>query len=73
MFKEIETVHEGYLRLLLTKRTKNYLQLLKISGKPSMTVKRLDILGIEILKTLNPLSSNPTKWSNTLIQFVSGS
>ena len=72
MFKEIETVQEGYLRLL-TKRTKNYLQLLKISGKPSMTVKRLDILGIEILKTLNPLSSNPTKWSNTLIQFVSGS
>ena len=73
MFKEIETVQEGYLRLLLTKRAKNYLQLLKISGKPSMTVKRLDILGIEILKTLNPLSSNPTKWSNTLIQFVSGS
>ena len=73
MFKEIETVQEGYLRLLLTKHTKNYLQLLKISGKPSMTVKRLDILGIEILKTLNPLSSNPTKWSNTLIQFVSSS
>ena len=73
MFNEIETVQEGYLRLLLTKHTKNYLHLLKISGKPSMTVKRLGILGIEILKTFNPLSSSPTKWSNRLIQFVGSS
>ena len=41
--KKKEKVKERYLRLL-NEHTKNYLQLLQISEKPTMRVKRLRIL-----------------------------
>ena len=51
-----EKVKERCLGLLLNEHTKNYLQLLQISEKPTLRVKRLRILKIEIFKTLNGLN-----------------
>ena len=51
-----EKVKERCLGLLLNEHTKNYLQLLQISEKPTLKVKRLRILKIETFKTLNGLN-----------------
>ena len=44
--KKVGNVQERRLKLLLNEHT-NYLQLFKISEKPSVTVRRLRILGVE--------------------------
>ena len=51
-----EHVIGGWFRLLLNEHTKNYLLLLVMSERPTMTVKRLCILGIETFKTFNGLN-----------------
>ena len=53
----IEKVQERSLKFILNDYDKTYFQLLDISKKPSMEVKRLRILITEIFKTLN--DSNP--------------
>ena len=54
---KIEKVQERSLKFILNDYDKTYFQLLDISKKPSMEVKRLRILITEIFKTLN--DSNP--------------
>ena len=55
--KKVEKVQERSLKFILNDYDKTYFQLLDISKKPSMEVKRLRILITEIFKTLN--DSNP--------------
>ena len=55
--KKVEKVQERSLKFILNDYDKTYFQLLDISKKPSMGVKRLRILITEISKTLN--DSNP--------------
>ena len=55
--KKVEKVQERSLKSILNDYDKTYFQLLDISKKPSMEVKRLRILITEIFKTLN--DSNP--------------
>ena len=54
---KIEKVQERSLKFILNDYDKTYFQLLDISKKPSMEVKRLRILITEIFKTLH--DSNP--------------
>ena len=53
----VEQVPERSLKFILNGYDKTYFQLLDISKKPSMEVKRLRKLTTEIFKTLN--ESNP--------------
>ena len=55
--KNVEKVQQRSLEFILNAYDKTYFQLLDISKKPSMEVKRLRILITEIFKTLN--DSNP--------------
>ena len=55
--KKVKNVQEGSFQFILNDYDKTYFQLLDISKKPSMEVKRLRILITEIFKTLN--DSNP--------------
>ena len=54
--KKIEKIQERCLRLVLNDYTSNYENLLIKSGKPSMELRRLRILVLEIFKTLNSLN-----------------
>ena len=56
-FQKVEKVQERSLKLILNDYDKTYLQLLDISKKPAMEVKRLRLLITEIFKALN--DSNP--------------
>ena len=55
--KKIEKVQERSLKFILNDYDKTYFQLLDISKKPSMEVKRLRILIKEIFETLNDSNS----------------
>ena len=59
--KKVEKVQERSLKFILNDYDKTYFQLLDISKKPFMEVKRLRILITEIFKTLN--DSNPGYFS----------
>ena len=50
--RRVKKDQERCLRSLLNKHINNYLQLLEISKTPTMTVKKLSVLGIETLKTI---------------------
>ena len=54
--KKIEKVQDRCLRLLFDDYSSSYENLLKKSGKPSMEVRRLRILALEIFKTLKSLN-----------------
>ena len=58
---KIEKIQERALRLLHNDFTSDYSELLKKSGKPSMEVKRLRMLAVEIFKTLNNLNPDYMK------------
>ena len=58
---KIEKIQERALRLLQNDFTSDYSELLNKSGKPSMEVKRLRTLALEILKTLNNLNPDYMK------------
>ena len=53
---KIEKIQERCLRILLNDFLSSYKTLLEKSGQPTMEVKRLRILAIEIYKTLNNLN-----------------
>ena len=53
---KIEKIQERVLRLLHSDFTGDYSELLNKSGNPSMGVKRLRTLALEIFKTLNNLN-----------------
>ena len=54
--KKVEKVPERSLKFIMNDCDKAHFQLLDISKKPSMVVKRLKILITEIFKTLNDLN-----------------
>ena len=58
---KIEKMQERALRLLHNDFTSDYSELLNKSGKPSMEVKRLRTLALEIFKTLNNLNPDYMK------------
>ena len=58
---KIEEIQERALRLLHSNFTGDYSELLNKSGKPSMEVKRLRTLALEIFKTLNNLDPDYMK------------
>ena len=58
---KIEKIQERALRLLQNNFTSDYSELLSKSGKPSMEVKRLRALALEIFKTLNNLNPDYMK------------
>ena len=58
---KIEKIQERALRLLHNNFTSDYSELLNKSGKPSMEVKRLRTLALEIFKTLNNLNPDYMK------------
>lgn len=59
--KKIEKIQERALRLLHNDFASDYTELLKISGKATMEVKRLRNLALEIFKTLNNLNPDYMK------------
>ena len=59
---KIEKIKKRCLRILLNDNESDYETLLKKANKPSMEVKRLRILAIEIFKTLNDM--NPSFMKN---------
>ena len=58
---KIEKIQERELRLLHNDFASDYFELLNKSGKPSMEVKRLRTLALEILKTFNNLNPDYMK------------
>ena len=58
---KIEKIQERALRLLHNGFTREYSELLNKSGNPSMEVKRLRTLALEIFKTLNNLNPDYMK------------
>ena len=54
--RKIEKIQIRCLRILLDDNESNYETLLEKSGKPTMEVKRLRILAVEIFKTINNLN-----------------
>ena len=58
---KIEKIQERELRLLHNDFTSDYSELLNKSGKPSMEVKRLRTLALEIFKTFNNLNPDYMK------------
>ena len=55
---KIESLHKRTLRFLLKDYVSSYEQLLEMSGKCNMNIRRLRFLCIEIYKTLNDLNSS---------------
>ena len=55
--QKIKKTQERCLRLLLNNQTKDYKYLLKESKSPSMEVRRLRILAIDVFKILSVLNS----------------
>ena len=47
-----------------------YITLFRIVGYVSFILYKLDSNVIKLVRIINPLSANPTKWSNTLKEFV---
>ena len=53
---KIEQIQKRCLKLLLNDNVSDYKDLLQVSCKPTMAIKRLRVLAIEIYKTLNDLN-----------------
>ena len=64
--KRMERVQERALRILLDDKTSPYTELLILAEKPSLEIKRMQQLSIEIFKTLHDL--NPSFMKNIFIK-----
>ena len=63
---KINRVHERALRIVYKNKFSSFENLLEKDKVVKIHVRSLQVLVTEML---NPLSANPTKWSNTLKQF----
>ena len=61
--RKIEKIQKRYLRIILSDYESDYETLLRNSNKPTMEIRRLKTLAVEIFKTVNEI--NPPYMKNT--------